>query len=274
MPAPTASARALGGPSLRKRSAALIEDDLLLDLGPDLVAAAQQHAVSLAKVAHCLQTHAHADHLDPANFHYRSAEYGVPDPPRLHFYASDATARRAAPWLTAQFDAAPAGEPVVDAWLNLEIHRVVPLRPFDAGPYRVTAFPANHDATVEPLLYAIEAGDAGDPGARGGRAVFYGVDTAALPEDTWGALRRHGLRFDLVVLDHTYGPDAGQTDHLNARHFAAHVVRMREEGLLAPGARVLAHHIAHETNPPHPELVAAAAHHGYEVAYDGLIISI
>ena len=28
-------ARALGGPSLRKRSAALINDDLLIDLGPE-----------------------------------------------------------------------------------------------------------------------------------------------------------------------------------------------------------------------------------------------
>jgi phosphoribosyl 1,2-cyclic phosphate phosphodiesterase len=32
-----AQARMLGGPSLRKRSAALINDDLLIDLGPDIM---------------------------------------------------------------------------------------------------------------------------------------------------------------------------------------------------------------------------------------------
>ena len=35
--------RVLGGPSLRKRSSALINDDLLIDLGPDLVAASVMH---------------------------------------------------------------------------------------------------------------------------------------------------------------------------------------------------------------------------------------
>src|SRR6266700_534546 len=96
-------ARALGGPSLRKRSAALLNDDLLIDLGPDLMAACLMHGHSLAGVRYCLQTHAHADHLDPSHFLSRSPEYGVPDAPRLHFYASPATARRAARCLEADF---------------------------------------------------------------------------------------------------------------------------------------------------------------------------
>ena len=36
-------ARTLGGPSLRKRSAALVNDDLLIDLGPDIHTAAALH---------------------------------------------------------------------------------------------------------------------------------------------------------------------------------------------------------------------------------------
>ncbi len=30
--------------------------------------------------------------------------------------------------------------------------------------------------------------------------------------------------------------------------------------------------IAHETNPPQPELAEVAARHGYKVAYDGLSV--
>jgi len=71
-------ARALGGLSLRKRSAALINHDLLIDLGPDLIAASTMHGCSLAGARYCLQTHAHADHLDPSHFLSRSPEYGVP----------------------------------------------------------------------------------------------------------------------------------------------------------------------------------------------------
>src|SRR5262249_28510046 len=43
-------ARSAGGKSLRKRSAALINDDLLIDLGPDIMSASQIHGRSLQQV--------------------------------------------------------------------------------------------------------------------------------------------------------------------------------------------------------------------------------
>jgi phosphoribosyl 1,2-cyclic phosphate phosphodiesterase len=61
---------------------------------------------------------------------------------------------------------------------------------------------------------------------------------------------------------------------MSAREFIAHLARLREENLLAPGARVFATHIAHPGNPVHPELVEFAAPHGYEIAYDGLTVSV
>jgi phosphoribosyl 1,2-cyclic phosphate phosphodiesterase len=256
-------ARALGGRSLRKRSAALIDDDLLIDLGPDVVAASGIHGRPLTGLRYCLQTHAHADHLDPSHLLSRSPEYGVPDAPRLHFYASAATAERAARALEADFAPASLLDPEIGERLNLEIHQIEALQSFTAGPYHVTAFPANHDPAVGPLLYVIEAG---------GRTIFYGVDTATLPEETWRAFRGHGLRFDVVVLDHTYGAHDSGSDHLNAQQFREHVARMREEALLAGDARVFAQHMAHNSTPPHPELAEFAAQHGYEVAYDGLTV--
>jgi hypothetical protein len=47
---------------------------------------------------------------------------------------------------------------------------------------------------------------------------------------------------------------------------------MRSEGLLGEGARVFAHHLAHHSHPPHPELSELARERGYEVAYDGLSV--
>jgi phosphoribosyl 1,2-cyclic phosphate phosphodiesterase len=181
----------------------------------------------------------------------------------MHLYASAATARRAAELL--KRDCAPVSllDSEAGERLNLEIHLVEAPQGFAVGPYRVTAFPANHDPLVEPLLYAVEAG---------GRCIFYGADTAILPEETWRAFHRFGLRFNVVVLDHTYGPDEPGSDHLSARQVIEHLARLREEGLLASGARALATHIAHEGNPVHPELVKLAARHGYEVAHDGLVV--
>jgi phosphoribosyl 1,2-cyclic phosphate phosphodiesterase len=162
-------------------------------------------------------------------------------------------------------DCAPASflDPEVGEHLNLELHQIEQLQSFTAGRYRVTAFPANHDPAVDPLLYAV--------GAQG-RCIFYGADTATLPEETWQGFHHHKLQFDLLILDHTYGPDERGTDHLSAHQLIDHVARMRHEDLLADGARVLATHIAHEGNPAHPELAEFASRHGYEIAYDGLTV--
>jgi phosphoribosyl 1,2-cyclic phosphate phosphodiesterase len=256
-------ARALGGPSLRRRSSVLINDDLLIDLGPDIMTASFAHGCPLTRVRYCLQTHAHADHLDPSHLLSRSPGYGVVGAPRLHFYASAATTQRAAQLL--ERDCAPASllDPEVGERLNLEIHQIEALQSFAVGPYQVSAFSANHDPTVEPLLYAVEVD---------GRTIFYGTDTATLPEETWRAFHRRKLRFDVVILDHTYGLDEAGSDHLNAQQFIEHVERMSEEGLLADKVRVFATHIAHAGNPVHPELADFAARHGYEVAYDGLAV--
>jgi phosphoribosyl 1,2-cyclic phosphate phosphodiesterase len=256
-------ARALGGPSLRKRSAALIGADLLIDLGPDLIAASFLHGRSLAGVRFCLQTHAHDDHLDPSHLLSRSPEYGVPAAPRLHLYGSAATVGRIASLLAD--DVAPASllDPAVGERLNLAVHRIESFQTFEAGPYRVTAYPANHGPAGATLLYAVETG---------GRTLFYGTDTGPLAEDTWDALRQRRPRFDVVVLDHTYGETEGTDDHLNAARFVEHMARFREEGLLAGDARVLATHLSHDANAVHPDLAVSAARRGYEIAYDGLSV--
>jgi phosphoribosyl 1,2-cyclic phosphate phosphodiesterase len=256
-------ARALGGPSLRRRSAALIDNELLIDLGPDIMSASNQHNLPLTRVRYCLQTHPHADHLDTSHFLSRSPEYGTQGAPRLHFYASRATLQAAAKLL--ERDCAPHSfldAESAERW-NVSLHPIEAFQPFQAGRYRVIPFPASHDPEMESLLYAIQ----GD-----GRTIFYGTDTAALSETVWEGFHHFKLRFDLVILDHTYGPEEPGGDHLSARQLIEHAVRMREEGLLTEGARILGTHIAHEGNPAHPVLAEFAARHGYEIAYDGMTL--
>ena len=155
--------------------------------------------------------------------------------------------------------------PEAETLLNLKIHQIQPLESFIVGPYSVMAFPANHAPGMGAMLYAIEAE---------GRSVFYGTDTATLFEQTWQAFRRRQMRFDVVILDHTYGPDQHGSDHLSAHQFIEHANRMRAEGVLGADSRVFATHIAHEGNPAHPDLTAFANKHGYEVAFDGLTLKI
>ena len=258
-------ARALGGRSLRKRSSLLVNEDLLIDLGPDIMAAAQMHGCPLTKVRYCLQTHPHADHLDLSHLLSRSPAYGTVGTPVLDFYASAETLKRAAETFERDLDGYSLLSPQAEQALNLRIHPIAPFQPFTAGAYSVIAFPANHAPTMGARLYAVQAG---------GRTIFYGTDTAALLETTWQAFHQYQLQFDAVILDHTYGTQPPGSAHLTAAQFMAHASRMRAEGLLSPRARVLATHIAHAGNPAYPELAEFARQNGYEVAYDGLVLEI
>lgn len=256
-------ARELGGTSLRKRSSAIINHDLLIDLGPDIMTSAQIHDRPLTNLRYCLQTHAHADHLDASHFLSRSPGFGVIGAPKLHFYASPNTLSRLNQTFERDLSSDSLLDPATGEKLNLELHPIESWQTLDIGPYHVTAVPANHDPGGEPLLYVIMTES---------RSIFYGTDTAALPEETWSGLRCCKFLFDLVILDHTFGPDEPGGDHLSAHQVIEHIARMREEGLLSEDSRAIATHIAHEGNPPHPQLSAFASEHGYEIAYDGLTV--
>jgi len=257
-------ARAVGGRSLRKRSAALIDGELLCDLGPDLMAAAIAHGVSLAGVRWCIQTHAHHDHLDPAHLISRSPHCGV-DAPLLTYYATHGALRLAASRLGDDVSLDGLLDPEVGRRLNLQVCPVEPGETFQAGPYRIIAVPAAHGRGISPLLYIIE---------RDGRAIIYATDTGPFPDLAWDVLRVWGGTLDLVVLDHTFGMKERSSGHLNAEQFREQIARMRDERLLASECRVVAHHLGHHSNPDHETLVAMAADWGYEVAYDGLRVTV
>ncbi len=258
-------ARQMGGPSLRKRSAALIDDELLIDLGPDLMAASMQHGVSLANLRYCLQTHEHADHLDSSHLHSRSPLCGVLDAPRLHYYASRKALVRAARILRSDDPAVGLFDTAVSERLNINVYAVEPFQHFGAGPYQIYSLKANHAPETTALLYLIE---------RAGRVIFYATDTGEMPTETWDALANFGKPCDLVVLDHTFGYKGRSNGHMNSEQFREQVARLRAINMLAANSRVFATHIAHHSNPTHPELVAFAAQYCYEVAYDGLVIAV
>jgi phosphoribosyl 1,2-cyclic phosphate phosphodiesterase len=244
------AARRLGGRNLRRRCAALVDDELLIDLGPDLVAAATALGRSLVSVRHCLLTHEHRDHLDPGNLEWRSFDGNV-GVETLDLYGSPGAL-------------AAVGQPDPSAW-KVRLH---PLRPFEwrsVGRYRVAPVLARHSPRLVAMLYLVE---------RDGRTVFYATDTTDLPDETIEWLRREGVRVDLLAMDHTFGLCDQADGHLNGARFVEQLGRLRAAGVLAEGARVYATHIAHDCNPPHDELAAHARACGYDVAYDGLVVDL
>src|SRR5260370_34065047 len=68
------TARERGGKDFRKRSSVIINDDLLIDMGPDIMSASFLYEKSIADIRYHLQTHYHSDHFDSQGFSTRSPE--------------------------------------------------------------------------------------------------------------------------------------------------------------------------------------------------------
>jgi phosphoribosyl 1,2-cyclic phosphate phosphodiesterase len=245
-------ARQLGGKNIRLRSALLVNDDLLIDFGPDLLASTQRFNQSLWSVTTGLVTHAHMDHFYPDNFDMRSDVFtGGRPPPLLHLYGPREVVK-------ALVDNQHA--PQED---HLEVHPVHAFDTWQRGRYSITAYRAYHAVeTLEALFYSVEDGQ---------HALLYATDTGSFTQDTRQALL--GRSFDVIIMEETMG-EGNYEQHLGFASFSKQVQWIHSAGLLRPDGRVIATHFSHSGNPLHEELGTIFNPQGVEVAYDGLEINL
>lgn len=226
---------------LRGQTGTLVDDRLLLDLGPELPRAALRQGRTLAGVQAVLVTHLHEDHFAPASLMWRGWQ---PAPAPLELLGPPAViegARRRA-----------------DPSVNLRAVRAGQ-RLTTAG-YQVAVLPANHgdDSVGPPVLYDITGPD-------GGR-LLYATDTGVLPEP---ALRLAADRaYDLVLMElSTMGLDT----HLDLTTFPRQLDRLRAVGAIADRTRVIAVHLGHG-NPPPDVLDGLLASWGAAAGRDGQVL--
>lgn len=260
------AARKAGGKSIRRMSSAMIDDDLVIDLGPDVSAACLDQRIDLADVRWVLQSHPHADHLLPMHAVARGANWAAKNAEDLTWYLSQPAIdlitsgnRRALHSLNVVID-----QPEVDAHVHLAT--IAPWQELRFGPYRVLTIAANHDDSVQAMLFAIE---------KDGRQFLYGTDTTSLPAETWPEVAALGWTFDVVVFDHNDGfARAASATHMGSGAVLHEVATMRELGIFHECTRLIGTHIAHHSNSTHDVASARAQELGYEIAYDGMIVAV
>jgi phosphoribosyl 1,2-cyclic phosphate phosphodiesterase len=244
-------ARRVGGIEVRGRSAALVNDDLLIDPGPDLIGAANRLGLYLGNLHTALVTHAHLDHWLPSNLAWRAPDFtSTPLVPLTVYGPSDALTDL---------------ESHLERRLALSCTAVTAGDRWRAGPYEIAAVPATHgNGKLEALLYVISDGT---------RRIFYATDTGTLSEAAWDVLRPWAP-LDLILLDETMGLGAGGSGHHGFESFIETRARMIDEGLLGPQGRLVAHHFSHNGGLSHADLVARFRPYGVTVAYDGLVLTL
>ncbi|MFT4293872.1 MAG: MBL fold metallo-hydrolase, partial [Micropruina sp.] len=239
-----AEARTSG--AIRTNNAALVDDRLLLDCGPEAPRQAQRAGRDLCGVRTVLVTHAHDDHLDPSFLMHRGWVNERP----LQVIGPAPAIARCVDWL------APDQQGVT-------LSTVTAGDEFTVDGYRVLVLPATHHALGEAVLYAVD---------RDGRRLLYATDTGPWKPRALELLA--GWRFDLVLLEQTFGDAVppGEGHHTFAS-FGAAVDDLRRIGAVDAGTRLLGIHLSH-SNPPLDELTRRMAELGAEVHPDLTLLKI
>lgn len=247
---------------LRGQTAALVDDVLLIDCGPEAPGAALRHGRTLAGVRHLLITHAHPDHLGPQALLSRSwAQEAAGDGARGGVGGRDGAGGGAGLEVIGPADALDQCRPWVAPDSDVVFRPVAAGDRITVGPYDVRVLPAQHRVFREgdAVLYDVTGPD----GAR----ILWATDTGPWPDEWFEAVR--DARFDAVFLEETLGEREELSQwHLGLDRFVHMLQRFRSAGAVGEATQIVAVHLGHH-NPPVTELEARLRVLGARAGRDG-----
>lgn len=244
------------GRNIRSRAQALINDDLLIDFGPDTYKHVLDYNVPLDMIHHILITHKHSD----------------------HFYRHDLLFRR--PGYASKIDEGPVfvyGTQVIydriDKMVNdenmqeqLQAKMVVPYESYNFLSYTVTPLIAQHDQDAGSVIYLIKQDN---------KSILYAHDTGYFVDETWDYLSKLEKPLDLISLDCTIGLLKNWNyGHLSFDCFLQVIDRLKTIKAIDNNTIVIANHFSHNGKASYDEMVKEAQKYNVIIAFDGMEIDI
>ncbi len=275
-------ARKLGGRNIRCRSSALINDDLLIDFGPDTSAQVLRYNIELRKIQDVLLTHSHLDHLSMWDFQYRfpgfrrKSSIGTTrvwgNPTCIDTFLEQLQVGFIENYGNGMQGLVPTIEEIEDEvpdFLQLYPKRIKPHQTLEPTErYKVFTIDANHKPSELSMNFLIQ--EINSDGKKG-ISFLYGTDTGPWKESEWDYLESLDIKIDLVALDCTVGESVPGGHHSN-KSFLEAKSEFESRNLLASDSLFYAHHFSHQSNFVYDDLVEYMKPHEVNVTYDGLII--
>lgn len=242
-------ARQHGGKDVRSRSAALIDDHLKIDLGPDHFHQMVKFGIDPTIWTAIVFTHTHDDHFCPSELQYMLFPFLEQFAAPLTIYGNDAICQ------------GMAGK--YEEW-PFEIIQTKSFEPFWHLDYKITPIRAYHKLEEDSQNLLIE---------REGKTFLYATDTGPWQPITWEFLQ--DKKVDGVVIECTDGfVKSSYYGHMDLKECVAAVEKLRELGCIGQETPVATTHHGHLGDATHEELCLALEPHGIQTGYDGLVIQI
>ncbi|MBQ7700445.1 MAG: hypothetical protein IJT49_08905 [Clostridia bacterium] len=256
------NARRVKGRELRRRSGAVIDNDLMIDFSPDAYTGTLSLGIRLNELRYLLFTHSHADHFCVHELEYRRTPVFCvlpEDREKLKVYGN----RNIESGLKNVF-----GDDLSQQ--GFEFSFVFPYVPFHFGDYTVTPLSVIHNPPEDAYIYLIE---------KGGVKLLYANDSGMFPEKTFEYLK--GIKLDIISLDCTLGHSPHATGHMG---FSANLKVKEilvENGCVKDDTVFVSHHFSHnglradnpgEVDWTYENFMEMAKPHGFIMSYDGLVI--
>lgn len=250
------NARKIGQQEVRLRMGVLIDGELLIDFSPDAIVQALRFGVDYSGLKGLFITHTHGDHLAAEELVARGAsnmfEASIPV---LPIYGNGEALKK-------------INQVIFDdtSIKTMKFSQMFSGKTIKTENYSVTAFRTEHMTTEDSLIYLF-AGEKGN--------YLHAVDSAMLPDDVYSFLAEKHITLDGVSMDCTFGLlQEEYFGHMNMNQNRKVKERLEQIGAADGHTRFFLTHISHYAGNTHSQLVAAAKQYGFEVAYDGLQVSI
>lgn len=250
-------ARRAGGKDLRFRSGFLVNDTVMIDLCPDVMALQQRMGIRLAAVRDLFITHSHSDHIDVEELCMRRDPVFCqpPDPRPMNVYMNAMAKSRLD-------DYVPHEHEHYARYLNLTVLEY--FKPYTTeNGLTLTHLPANHKPNENAGFYVITDGE---------KTAVYAHDTGVFPAESMAYLKT--LSIDFITLDCTYGPNSNRDGHMGIPQNREMVAELRAAGALKEDAVVVINHFSHNGGMLYDELCEAVAPDGFLVSFDGMTVEI
>jgi len=252
------TARENGGKDIRRRSSYLIDDDTIVDFGPDAFCQMIDFNIELPRIKRILFTHSHADHLNPFDMEWRRKGFSVVSS-NVKIFGNNKVMQKIKKLTKLSFEtlmiepcAIHAGSKIIDN--DIEIY------PLEARHCLGTK-------DEQALNYVI---------GRNSRYVLIANDTGWWPQKSWKRIRN--FKLSAAIIECTMGLNPLYIDcrngHLGANAAVEFRDKLREVGALTDKTPVFVNHFSHNGKVLHKDLCKFFKPHGINAAYDGLTISL